>query len=77
MPEETHGTVRVRKWGHCMVIVLPPDLREFFAVVHRDMLAYRKVGRMVAFRRITAAELFPVTEAESQHARSGSAVNRE
>lgn len=60
MTEEFQGTVRARKWGHSMVIVLPRELREFLGVVHRDLIAYRKVGRYVLLRRIRAGELVPV-----------------
>jgi hypothetical protein len=65
--EEFSGIVRVRKWTKCWVIVLPRELREFFGVVHRDMIAYRKVGRYVLLRRISAGELMPVTDAEARH----------
>lgn len=67
MAEEFSGIVRVRKWTKCWVIVLPRELREFFGVVHRDMIAYRKVGRYVLLRRISAGELMPVTDAEARH----------
>jgi len=65
LSDEIHGTVRIRKWGGSLVIVLPPDLREFFGAVHRDMLSYRKVGRMICLKRISAAELLPVTQEEA------------
>jgi antitoxin component of MazEF toxin-antitoxin module len=68
--EEFQGTVRVKKWGKSFVIVIPREVRDFFGVVHRDMLAYRKVGRLVCFRKISAAELLPVTEAEAKQAHS-------
>jgi hypothetical protein len=68
MAEEFEGVLRVRNWSHSWVIVLPRELREFFGVVHRDMLAYRKVGRLVVLRRIRAGELLPVTEAEAREA---------
>ena len=67
MAEEFSGIVRVRKWTKCWVIVLPRELREFFGVVHRDMIAYRKVGRYVLLRRISAGELMPVSDAEARH----------
>jgi antitoxin component of MazEF toxin-antitoxin module len=70
MGEGFHGTLRVRKWGHSMVIVLPPELREFFNVIHRDLIAYRKVGRLVCLRRIGAGDLLPVTDKEAQASRS-------
>lgn len=66
MPEEFEGIVRVRKWGSSYVICLPKELREFLAVVHRDMLAYRKVGRHVVLKRITPSELLPLGEGEKR-----------
>jgi antitoxin component of MazEF toxin-antitoxin module len=66
MAEEFEGLVRVRKWGNSMVLVLSPELKAFFGVVHRDLLAFRKVGRYVLLRRIRAGELVPVSEAEAR-----------
>jgi bifunctional DNA-binding transcriptional regulator/antitoxin component of YhaV-PrlF toxin-antitoxin module len=68
MAEEFEGVLRVRNWSRSWVIVLPRELREFFGVVHRDMLAYRKVGRLIVLRRIRAGELLPVTDAEAKEA---------
>ena len=68
LSDEFEGVVRVRKWSKCFVIVLPREVREFFGVVHRDMLAYRKVGRLVVLRRIRADELLPVSKAEAEQA---------
>jgi antitoxin component of MazEF toxin-antitoxin module len=70
LPEEFEGTVRVRKWGKSYVIVLPRELREFFGTVHRDLLAYRKVGRLVCLRKISVAELLPISEAEARQSHS-------
>jgi hypothetical protein len=66
MSEEFHGTVRVRKWGSSLVIVLPREIRDFMSIVRRDLVAYRKVGRYVVLRRISGAELVPVTGAEAK-----------
>lgn len=68
MSEEFEGVVRVRRWSKCFVIVLPREMREFFGIVHRDMLAYRKVGRLVVLRKIRAGELLPVSESEAREA---------
>ncbi len=68
MAEEFEGVLRVRNWSRSWVIVLPRELREFFGVVHRDMLAYRKVGRLVVLRRIRAGELLPMSKAEAEQA---------
>ena len=76
MSEEFEGVVRARKWGDSIVIVVPPEIRDFFGLEHRDMLAYRKVGRLVCFRRIKAGELLPTTEEEAQRAHSGVEVHR-
>ena len=70
MSEEFEGTVRIRKWGKSYVIVLPRELREFFGAVHRDMLAYRKVGRLVCLRRIGAGDLLPLTKEEAAQSRT-------
>ena len=71
MPTEGfHGILRVRKWGHSMVVVLPPELKEFFHVMHRDLIGYRKVGRLVCLRRIGPGDLLPVTDKEAQAPRS-------
>jgi antitoxin component of MazEF toxin-antitoxin module len=70
MADNFHGVLNVRKWGHSMVIVLPPELREFFQVMHRDLIAYRKVGRLVCLRRIGPSDLLPVTDKEAQESRS-------
>jgi bifunctional DNA-binding transcriptional regulator/antitoxin component of YhaV-PrlF toxin-antitoxin module len=66
MSEEFHGTVRVRKWGSSLVITLPKEIRDFLGIVRRDLVAYRKVGRYVVLRRISGAELLPVTNAEAK-----------
>jgi antitoxin component of MazEF toxin-antitoxin module len=64
--EEFEGIVRVKKWGNSMVLVLPVELREFFGLVPRDILAFRKVGRYVMIRRIRAGELVPLSEQEAR-----------
>jgi len=66
--DEFSGVLSVRRWGNSLVVVLPPELKDFFGVVHRDLLAYRKCGRMVVLRRIQPKQLVPLTESESQEA---------
>lgn len=67
MAGEFEGIIRVRKWGNSYVLVLPPEIKEFFAVVPRDMIAYRKVGRVVVLRRICHGDLLPMTPGEKRY----------
>lgn len=66
MSEEFEGTLRVRKWGDSYVICLPKEFREHFGIVHRDLIAFRKLGRNILLRRISGADLIPVTEGEAR-----------
>lgn len=66
MAEEFEGTLRVRKWGNSYVLLLPKEFRNLLGIVHRDLIAFRKLGRNVVLKRISGADLIPVTEAEAR-----------
>lgn len=68
---QIEGVLRVRKWGKSTVMCIPAELRDFFAVVHRDLIAYRQVGRVIVLRRIRHGELVPLPGDKEQRERSG------